>query len=88
MQEVEVSGSRGSAKPILRLSERYDEDTSWTTIGSLSTVGELSRDFFNIESTGVDFATFEEIRFRLETTGGVEPVGFSFRTLELVGSTG
>jgi hypothetical protein len=30
VQEVEVSGSRGSDKPILRLSERYDEDTSWT----------------------------------------------------------
>ena len=30
MQEVEVSGSRASAKPILCLSERNEEDTDWT----------------------------------------------------------
>ena len=28
--EVEASGSRASAKPILRLPERNDEDTVWT----------------------------------------------------------
>ena len=28
--EVEASGSRASAKPILRLPERNDEDTAWT----------------------------------------------------------
>ena len=30
VQEVEASGSRASAKPILRLPERKDEDTAWT----------------------------------------------------------
>jgi hypothetical protein len=30
VQEVEASGSRASAKPILRLPERNDEDTTWT----------------------------------------------------------
>ncbi len=29
-QEVEASGSRASAKPVLRLPERNDEDTAWT----------------------------------------------------------
>jgi hypothetical protein len=30
VEEVEASGSRASAKPILRLPERNDEDTAWT----------------------------------------------------------
>ena len=29
-EEVEASGSRSSAKPILRLPERNEEDTDWT----------------------------------------------------------
>ena len=32
VQEVEASGSRASVKPILRLSERNDEDTAWTRV--------------------------------------------------------
>ena len=30
VEEVEASGSRASAKPILCLPERNDEDTAWT----------------------------------------------------------
>ncbi len=30
VEEMEASGSRVSAKPILRLPERNDEDTAWT----------------------------------------------------------
>ena len=30
MEEVEASGSRTSAKPILRLPKRNEEDTTWT----------------------------------------------------------
>lgn len=66
---------------------KVDSDLTWTTIGTLSTVGELAHDFFDIEATGEAFATFEEIRFRLESTGGVEVVGYSFITTELIGST-
>jgi hypothetical protein len=67
---------------------KVDEDLTWTTIGTLSTVGELARDFYDIEATGVAFATFEEIRFRIEATGGVAPTGYSFIYQELIGSTG
>jgi hypothetical protein len=62
---------------------KVNSDTSWTTIGSLSTVGELSRIFYDIESTNTAFATFKEIRFRLESTGGVEITGFKLKTTEL-----
>ena len=30
VEEVEASGSRASAKPLLRLPESNDEDTTWT----------------------------------------------------------
>jgi len=56
---------------------KKDADTSWTTIGTFSTTGALSREFINIESTGVALPFFHEIRFRLESvTGGGEITGF------------
>ena len=67
---------------------KVDNDTSWTTIGTLSTVNEIARDFFNIEATGVDFPTFGEIRFQLTSTGGAELTSFSFISSPLIGSTG
>jgi hypothetical protein len=72
----------------LTVKYKVDADTSWTTVGSLSTVGEVGRDFFVIESTQLPFATFGEIRFRIESTGGAELTGFKFETENLFGSTG
>lgn len=66
---------------------KIDAETSFTTIGSLTTVGALSRDFLNIESTGADFPTFKEIQFRIESvTGGAEITGFKFIATPLTGS--
>ncbi len=67
---------------------KINSDTSFTTIGSISTVGEVSRDFYNIESTGVDFASLKEITFRLESTGGAEITGYRALASALLGSTG
>ncbi len=67
---------------------RVDEETSFTTIGSLSTVGAVSADFYDIVSTGVAFKSFKEIQFRLESTGGVEITSFSFTISPVIGSIG
>jgi len=67
---------------------KVDDDTSWTTIGSLSTVGEVSRDFLNIESSGVDFPAFKEIQFQILSTGGAEVCGFKFLPAYLIGNNG
>lgn len=65
---------------------KVDSDTSWTTIGTLSTVGAISRDFINIESTGANFKSFREIQFRIESvTGGAEITGFKIRAASLIG---
>lgn len=67
---------------------KIDGATSWVTMGTLSTVGETSRDFYNNENLGVDFPSFAEIKFRIESTGGVEPLGFKAIADILIGSTG
>ncbi len=58
---------------------RIDGATSWTTIGTVSTVGELSRTFISIESTDVAFSSGKEYEFRIETTGGAEITGWKAR---------
>lgn len=55
---------------------RVDGATSWTTIGSDTTVGDISRTFVNIESSGDAFASGREYEFQLSSTGGVEITGF------------
>lgn len=54
---------------------RVDGATSWTTIGTYSTVGGVSRTFMNIEATGAAFASGNEYEFRVESTGGAEITG-------------
>jgi len=65
---------------------KVDDDTTWTTIGSLSTVGALARNFINIESTGANFATSKEVQIRLESTGGAEITGFRILANPLLGN--
>lgn len=56
-----------------------DDDSSYTTIGTLSTQGEVSRDFMGIESSGDAFASGKEFTFRIESTGGAEVTGYKLR---------
>lgn len=55
---------------------KVNSDTSFTTIGTLSTVGAISRQFKNIESTGANFKTNQEMTLRIESTGGAEVAGY------------
>lgn len=65
---------------------KMDNATSFTTIGTYSTVGGVGRDFYNIESSQADFPTFGEVTFRIESTGGVEPTAYTFISEPLIGS--
>jgi len=67
---------------------KVDDDSSWTTFGTYSTTGGVARDFFNIESSQLDFPTFGEIKLRLESTGGAIITGYSFLVEPLQGSEG
>lgn len=66
---------------------RIDDETSFTTIGTYSTAGGISRDLFSNENTGVDFPTFQEIQIRLESTGGAEITGWKLLATPLTGSS-
>src|SRR6185295_16978423 len=54
------------------LKYKVDDQTSWTTVGSYSTVGGVSKTFLNIESTGDNFSSGHEFRFRIESLGGCQ----------------
>jgi hypothetical protein len=58
---------------------KVDSDSAWTTIGTLSTVNEVARNFLYIESTTTEFASFKELKLRIESTGGAEVTGFKFK---------
>jgi hypothetical protein len=72
-----VSGESVTAKV------KFDDATSWTTLGTCSTAGELSRTFVNIESSGVDFPSGKELRLRLESTGGAEITSYTLLATQL-----
>ena len=63
-----VSGS-------LTVKVKADDATSWTTIGTFNTVGEVAKTFANIESTGLAFPSAKEYKIRLESTGGLTITG-------------
>lgn len=76
LQRLKVSFRKLASGESITAKYRVDGATSWTTIGTASTVGTLSRTFLNIESTGADFASGKEYEFRIESAGGAEILGW------------
>jgi len=66
------------------LKMKVDGDTSWTTVGSLSTVGQTSETFYNIVSTDLNLPSGTEFKFRLESTGGAEVTAWSVEATPLI----
>jgi len=54
---------------------KVDDASAWTTIGSYSTAGKCSYNFRNI-ATGAAFPSGKELKFRFESTGGLEITGY------------
>jgi hypothetical protein len=77
LNNVRVAFRKLTSGEVVTVKYRIDGATSWTTIGSASTAGELSRTFVNIESTGSEFSAGREYEFRIESTGGAEPTSLS-----------
>jgi len=55
---------------------RWDDATSYTTVGTDSTDDSKSRTFLSIESTSDAFSAGKELQIRLESTGGAEILGY------------
>jgi len=76
LERVKVSFSKLIASEVVTVKYKVNNATSFTTIGSYSTVGELSKTFLNIESSGVAFASGKEFQFQFNSTGGAEILGY------------
>lgn len=81
LQSLKVSFPKFPTGGSLTAKYRVDGATSWTTIGTFTTVGELSRTFMSIEATDTAFASGKEYEFRLESTGGVEITGLKAKAI-------
>lgn len=76
LHRLKVSFRKLASGESVTAKYRVDGATSWTTIGTASTVGDLSHTFLNIESTGANFASGKEYEFRIESAGGAEILGW------------
>lgn len=80
MQSIKVAFRKLATGESLTVKLKAD-DASFTTIGTFSTVGELSHSFLNIESTAASFPSAKEYKLRLESTGGLEILGYELKAL-------
>lgn len=76
---LEVSYKKQAAGETVTAKYRWDDATSWTTIGSDAVDDSKSHTFLNIESTGAEFAGGRELQIRLESTGGAEITSYKIR---------
>ena len=65
---------------------KINQDTSWTTIGSISTQYTIVTDFINIASTGYSLPAFQDLKLRFESTGGAIIRGYLINPEALRGS--
>ena len=79
LEAIKVSTRRLVSGESITAKIKVDGDTSFTTIGSYSTVGGLSRTFLNIESSEANFPSGKEFELQLESTGGAEITGYSLK---------
>jgi hypothetical protein len=76
IDKVKVSFRKLATGESVVLKYKVDDATSFTTIGTFNTVGQLSHTFLREEDNGVDFKSGKEFKFRIESTGGAEITGY------------
>ncbi len=83
LESIKLSFRRLLSGESVMAKYKVDDATSWTTIGTFSTVGELSRTFLSIESNDTNFAGGKEYKFQFTSIGGAEITGFKLRATVL-----
>jgi len=83
LESIRVSFRRLVSGETLTVKIKADDATSWTTVGTFSTVDAISKTFLNLESTGANFPSAKEYKFQFISTGGLEITGVSFRATVL-----
>lgn len=82
LEAIKVSFRRLATGEVLTVKMKTDDASVWTTVGTFNTVGKLSRTFLQL-STGANFPTGQEYKFRLESTGGLEITSYSLKATPL-----
>lgn len=76
LESFKVSARKQAAGESIILKYKVDDATSWTTIGTWDTDGELSHTFLREETNSVDFKSGREFKFQINSTGGAEVLGW------------
>ena len=79
IEMLKVSFRKLVSGETVTLKVKADDATSWTTVGSVSTVGEISRSFTGIEATDLNFPSGKEYKFQILSTGGAEITGLTLK---------
>lgn len=66
------------------LKYKRDAETTWTTIFTDSTDGQIRHTALNIESSGANLGLFKEVQFRIESTNGtvITSIEFEFEEID------
>lgn len=75
LDSIKVSFRKLATGETLTVKYKVNDDTTWTTIGTHSTVGDLSHTFLTEEANSVAFKSGREFKFQLQSTGGLEITG-------------
>jgi len=65
------------------LQYRVNEESSWTTIFTNATDNSVRHSAVNIESSGVNFNEYNEVQFRIQSTGNAEITSLKFESEEI-----
>jgi len=76
LDSIKVSIRKLATGESLILKYKWDDATSFTTVGTFNTVGELNHTFLREETPNKDFSSGRELKIRLESTGGLEITGW------------
>lgn len=79
LESVKVSFRKLAAGEAVTAKYRWDDATSWVTIGTDSTDDDKSRTFLSVEATDTPFSSGRELQIRLESTGGAELLSFALK---------
>ena len=75
LEKIKVSFVKLTAGQSVTAKYKVDGASSWTTIGTASTVGDISHSFLNIETSYVAYASGKEYEVQINSTGGAEILG-------------
>lgn len=75
---VAVSTAPTPASSTVTVSYKTNSESSFVTIGTITATNTVSKEFVNIVSTGKNLPEFNEIQFKVESSGGAEITGLKF----------